>query len=60
MIEAIRKFEKLERLCAFHKLDGEERTRKIMERFHLNITIFVETDGQPTTVARCYERALRA
>ena len=60
VIEVIRKFEKLERLCAFRKLDGEERTCKILERFHPDITIFIETGGQPTTVARCYERALCA
>ena len=58
--EVIRKFEKLERLCAFRKLDGEEITRKILERFHPDITIFVEIGGQSTTMDICYERALHA
>ena len=60
MIEAIRKFEKLERLCAFLEFDEEGRIRERLERFHPDITIFVETGGQPTIVARCYERAFHA
>ena len=58
--EAIRRFERLEKLRPFCKLDGEERNREMLKRFHTDITIFVETGEQPTTVARCYERALCA
>ena len=60
VIEAIKKFERLERLCLFLKLDEEERIRKMLEMFHPDITIFVETGGQHTTVAKFIERALRA
>ena len=58
--KAIRRFERLEKLRPFCKLDEEERNHEMLERFHPDITIFVEIGGQPTTVARCYERALRA
>ena len=58
--KAIRRFERLEKLCPFCKLDREERNREMLKRFHLDITIFVETGGQPTTVAKCHGRALRA
>ena len=58
--KAIRKFERLERLCCFLKLDEEERIRKMLEMFRPNIAIFIETGRQPMTVAKCYERALCA
>ena len=60
MTKAIRKFERLERLCPFFKLDEEERIRKTLEMFHCDIAIFVEIGKQPTMVIECYERALRA
>ena len=58
--KAIKKFERLERLCPFLKLDKEERICKTLEMFYCNIAIFVATSRQPTTMAKCYERALRA
>ena len=58
--EAVRKFERLERLCHFLKLGERERIRKMLEMFYPDIAIFVKTGGQPITVVKCYERALRA
>ena len=58
VIVAIRNFERLERLCVFLKHDEEGRIRKMLERFHPDITIFVATSRQPTTMVECYEKAL--
>ena len=58
--EAVRKFERLERLCPFLKLGEGERIRRMLEMFRPDIAIFVETCRQPATVTECYERALRA
>ena len=54
------KVRKVREVMCFLKLNEEERICKMMEMFCLDITIFIETGGQPTTVARCYERALCA
>ena len=53
--KAVRKFE---RLFSFLKVNEGERIHKMLEMFHPDIAIFVETDGQPTTMAECYNRAL--
>ena len=59
--EAIKKFDRLEKLCHFLKLDEEkERICKMLEMFRSDFAIFVETGGQPTMVAKCCERALHA
>ena len=58
--KAIKKFERLERLCSFLKLDEGERIRKMLEMFRPDITIFVEKGGQYTAMVECYKRALRA
>ena len=58
VIKAIKKFERLERLRAFPKLDEGERIRKMMEMFHPDITIFIEIGRQPTTMVECYEKVL--
>ena len=39
--KAIRRFERLEKLRPFCKLDGDERVRKMLEMFHTDIAVFV-------------------
>ena len=46
--KAVKKFERLERLCHFLKLGEEERVRRIMEMLRPDIAIFVESGKQPT------------
>ena len=58
--EAVRKFEKLERMCPFLKLIEKERVLRMMDMFHPDIAIFAETDEQLTMVMECYEKALHA
>ena len=53
MIEAIKNFERLERLCPLPKLSEGERIRKMLELFRPDITIFVETGRQPTMMVEC-------
>lgn len=55
MTKAVRNFESL---CSFLKVDEEEKIHKMLEMFHPDIAIFVETGGQPTTMAEFYNSAL--
>ena len=54
--KVIRKFERLERLCPFLKLNEGEKIRKILGMFRPDIVIFVEIGGQPITMVECYEK----
>ena len=58
--KVVRKFEKLEQLCPFIKLCKEERVHRLMEVFQPDIAMSLGCRKQPTTLAKCYERALRA
>ena len=60
VVETVRKFERLERLCQFLQLSEEERIRRMLETFHPEIAIFVETGELPATMAECYKRVLCA
>ena len=54
VVETVRKFERLERLCQFLQLGEGERVRKMLKTFRPEIAIFVETGGLSTTVAEYY------
>ncbi|KAL5545396.1 hypothetical protein UlMin_005083 [Ulmus minor] len=60
VIEAVKKFEQLSRLCPFMVKIKEERMRRMMYMFQLDIALAIESGGSlPTTVARCVERAVQ-
>ena len=59
VIEAVNKFEQLSRLCPFMVRTEEDRLKRMMDMFRLDIALAIESGGSPpTTVARCVERAV--
>ena len=59
VVEAVRKFEQLFRLCPFLVNTEEERLRRMMDIFWSDIALAIESGGSPpTTVAKCVERAI--
>ncbi|KAL5538128.1 hypothetical protein UlMin_046157 [Ulmus minor] len=59
--EAVRKFDQLARLCPYLVPTEEERVRRMLEMFRLELAVVIDSgDNPPTTVAECVDRALRA
>ncbi|KAL5583320.1 hypothetical protein UlMin_015762 [Ulmus minor] len=59
VMEAVRKFEQLARLCPFLANTEEERLRRMMDMFCPDIALAIESGGgPPTTVADCVDRAI--
>ncbi|KAL5560320.1 hypothetical protein UlMin_036531 [Ulmus minor] len=59
--EAVRKFEQLARLCPYLIPTEEQRTRRMLDMFRPEISLALESGGDPpTTIADCVERAYRA
>ena len=53
VVEAVRKFEQLSRLCHFLLNIEEEGLRRMMDMFHPDITLGIENSGSlPTMVAK--------
>ena len=60
VMEAVKKFEQLCRLCPFLANTEEERLRRMMNMFRLEIALAIESGGgPPTTVADYVDRAIR-
>ncbi|KAL5545288.1 hypothetical protein UlMin_009072 [Ulmus minor] len=60
VIEAVNKFEQLSRVCPHMLRTEEDRLKRMMDMFKLDIALAIENRGSPpTTVARCVERAVR-
>ena len=61
VVDAVRRFDQLARLCPHVAPTEEDRVRKILDMLHPEISMVVESGGfQPTTVAKCVERAVNA
>ncbi|GMN48353.1 hypothetical protein TIFTF001_017529 [Ficus carica] len=60
VIEAVRKFDQLARLCPHLVLTEDERVRRMLDMFHPEIAVVIDSgERPPTIVAECVERALR-
>ena len=61
VFEAATKFNQLARLCPQLVPTGEERLRRMIEMFRLELVLAVDSGPElPTTVADCVARAIRA
>ncbi|KAL5548997.1 hypothetical protein UlMin_004228 [Ulmus minor] len=59
--EAVRKFERLAKLCPYLVPTEEQRVKRMLEMFRPDISLSVEGGGDPpTTTTDCVERAFRA
>ncbi|KAL5541879.1 hypothetical protein UlMin_009589 [Ulmus minor] len=59
VIEAVKKFEQLSRLCPSLVRTEEDKLRRLIDMFRLDIALAIESGGSPpNTVARCVERAI--
>ncbi|GMN64787.1 hypothetical protein TIFTF001_033878 [Ficus carica] len=59
--EVVRKFDQLARLCPHLVPTEDERVRRMLDMFHPEIAVIIDSgEKPPTTVAECVERALRA
>ncbi|GMN22042.1 hypothetical protein TIFTF001_040161 [Ficus carica] len=59
--EVVRKFNPLARLCPHLVPTEDERVRRMLDMFHPEITLVIDSgERSPTTIAECVERALRA
>ncbi|KAL5564876.1 hypothetical protein UlMin_028040 [Ulmus minor] len=59
--EAVRKFERLAKLCPYLVPTEEQRVKRMLEMFRPDISLSVEGGGDPpTTTTDCAERAFRA
>ena len=59
VVEAVRKFEQLSRLCPFLVNTEEQRLRRIMDMFCPDIALSIESGGSPpTTIEKCVERVI--
>ena len=59
--EAIRKFERLAKLCPYLVPTEEQQVKRMLEMFRPDISLLVEGGGDPpTTTTDCVERAYRA
>ena len=59
--EAVRKFERLAKLCPYLVATEEQRVKRMLEMFRLDISLFVEGGGDPPiTTTDCVEHAYRA
>ena len=57
----VRKFEQLARLCLYLVPTEEQRVKRMLEVFRLDISLAIESSGgQPNTTADCIEKAYRA
>ena len=60
VVDAVRKFEQLARLFPSLANTEEERLRRMMDMFRLDISLAIESrGGPPTTVVDCVDRAIR-
>ncbi|KAL5542579.1 hypothetical protein UlMin_010289 [Ulmus minor] len=59
--EAVKKFERLAKLCPYLVPTEEQRTKRMLEMFRPDISLAIECGGEPpTTTTDCIERAYRA
>ncbi|KAL5555652.1 hypothetical protein UlMin_037888 [Ulmus minor] len=59
--EAVRKFERLAKLCPYLVPTEEQRVKRMLEMFRPDISLSVEGGGDPPTITTdCVERAFRA
>ena len=59
--EAVKKFERLAKLCPYLVPTEEQRTKRMLEMFRPDISLAIECGGeQPSTTTDCIERAYRA
>ena len=60
VIEAVNKFEQLSRLCPSMVKTEEDKLRRLMNMFWLDIALAIESGGSPPIlVARCVQRDIR-
>ena len=61
VVEAVKKFERLAKLCPYLMPTEEQQTKRMLEMFWPNIALAIESGGdQPVTTIDCIERANRA
>ncbi|KAL5547129.1 hypothetical protein UlMin_006816 [Ulmus minor] len=61
VVEAVRKFERLAKLCPYLVPTEEQRVKRMLEMFRPDISLSVEGGSDPpTTTTDCVERAYRA
>ncbi|KAL5549498.1 hypothetical protein UlMin_004729 [Ulmus minor] len=59
--EAVKKFERLAKLCPYLVPTEEQRTKRMLEMFQPDISLAIECGGEPpATTTDCIERAYRA
>ena len=59
--EAVRKFERLSKLCPYLVPTEEQWVKRMLEMFRPDISLIIESGGdQPTITTNCVERAYRA
>ncbi|KAL5578682.1 hypothetical protein UlMin_011124 [Ulmus minor] len=59
--EAVKKFERLAKLCPYLVPTEEQRTKRMLEMFRPDISLAIECGGEPpATTTDCIERAYRA
>ena len=59
--EAVKKFERLAKLCPYLVPTEEQRIKSMLEMFQPDIALAIESGGdQPTTTTDCVKRSYRA